>query len=83
MGSGMYNNFFYFSFASCGLHSDYIEMKYKTKEPGEEIIDCSVLGQAGHVITGDLNLLSKLVFHSDARYIIIVEKVTQYAMVYP
>ncbi|XP_073106138.1 meiotic recombination protein SPO11-2 isoform X1 [Elaeis guineensis] len=44
------------------------------QEPGEEIIDCSVLGQAGHVISGDLNLLSKLVFHSDARYIIIVEK---------
>ncbi|XP_072964701.1 meiotic recombination protein SPO11-2 isoform X1 [Typha angustifolia] len=44
------------------------------QEPGEESIDCSKLGSAGHAITGDLNLLSKLVFHSDARYIIIVEK---------
>lgn len=44
------------------------------QEPGEEVIDCSMLGQAGHVISGDLNLLNKLVFHSDARYVIIVEK---------
>nr|CAD1820747.1 unnamed protein product [Ananas comosus var. bracteatus] len=44
------------------------------QEPGEEGIDCSTLGPAGHAITGDLNLLSKVVFNSDARYIIIVEK---------
>lgn len=44
------------------------------QEPGQETIDCAVLGPAGHAITGDLGLLSKLQFVSDARYIIIVEK---------
>ncbi|PKA50130.1 Meiotic recombination protein SPO11-2 [Apostasia shenzhenica] len=44
------------------------------KEPDGNVIDCSVLGPAGHAITGDLNLLSKLDFDSDARYIIIIEK---------
>ncbi|KAK1326566.1 Meiotic recombination protein SPO11-2 [Acorus calamus] len=44
------------------------------QEPGQEILDCSGLGTSGYAITGDLNLLNKLVFHSDARYIIVVEK---------
>ncbi|KAJ6845087.1 meiotic recombination protein SPO11-2 isoform X1 [Iris pallida] len=44
------------------------------QEPGQETIDCAVLGPAGHAIAGDLDLLSKLQFVSDARYIIIVEK---------
>ncbi|KAH0470285.1 hypothetical protein IEQ34_000008 [Dendrobium chrysotoxum] len=39
-----------------------------------DIVDCSGLGPAGYAISGDLNLLSKLEFRSDARYIIIVEK---------
>ncbi|MQL68544.1 hypothetical protein Taro_000851, partial [Colocasia esculenta] len=42
--------------------------------PDMGVIDCSKLGPAGHAISGDLNLLGKLVFHSDARYIIILEK---------
>uniref|UniRef100_A0A0E0EI30 DNA topoisomerase (ATP-hydrolyzing) n=1 Tax=Oryza meridionalis TaxID=40149 RepID=A0A0E0EI30_9ORYZ len=40
----------------------------------EEHIDCSILGPSGHAITGDLNVLSKLMLSSDARYIIVVEK---------
>ncbi|XP_020245400.1 meiotic recombination protein SPO11-2 isoform X2 [Asparagus officinalis] len=44
------------------------------QESGQETIDCAVLGPAGHAITGDLSLLSKLDFVSDARYIIVVEK---------
>nr|XP_018676847.1 PREDICTED: meiotic recombination protein SPO11-2 isoform X8 [Musa acuminata subsp. malaccensis] len=43
-------------------------------EPGEQIVDCSMIGHAGYAITGDLCTLSKLVLHSDARYIIIIEK---------
>ncbi|XP_020685355.1 meiotic recombination protein SPO11-2 [Dendrobium catenatum] len=39
-----------------------------------DIVDCSGLGPAGYAISGDLNLLSKLEFRSDARYIIVVEK---------
>uniref|UniRef100_A0A0E0I7D8 DNA topoisomerase (ATP-hydrolyzing) n=1 Tax=Oryza nivara TaxID=4536 RepID=A0A0E0I7D8_ORYNI len=42
--------------------------------PEEEHVDCSILGPSGHAITGDLNVLSKLIFSSDARYIIVVEK---------
>ncbi|XP_078173148.1 sporulation 11-2 [Carex rostrata] len=42
--------------------------------PGEEILDCTTLGPAGHAISGDFNLLGRLVFQSDARYIIVVEK---------
>ncbi|XP_077245504.1 sporulation 11-2 isoform X2 [Tasmannia lanceolata] len=44
------------------------------QEPDQEIVECSVLGSAGHAITGNLNSLKKLVLHSDARYIIVVEK---------
>ncbi|URD93680.1 Type IIB DNA topoisomerase [Musa troglodytarum] len=44
------------------------------EEPGEQIVDCSMIGHAGYAITGDLCTLSKLVLHSDARYIIIIEK---------
>ncbi|XP_047073479.1 meiotic recombination protein SPO11-2 isoform X2 [Lolium rigidum] len=43
-------------------------------EPEEERIDCSILGPSGHAITGDLNELGKLNLHSDARYLIVVEK---------
>jgi DNA topoisomerase VI subunit A len=45
------------------------------QEPDEEQIDCFILGASGHAITGDLNVLSKLNLSSDARYIIVVEKV--------
>ncbi|KAJ3692591.1 hypothetical protein LUZ60_011686 [Juncus effusus] len=41
---------------------------------GEESLDCTALGPAGHAITGDLNYLQNLSFQSDARYIIVVEK---------
>ncbi|KAG0452800.1 hypothetical protein HPP92_025464 [Vanilla planifolia] len=44
------------------------------KEPDGDIVDCSVLGPAGYAITGDLSVLNKLEFYSDARYIIVVEK---------
>ncbi|XP_064996889.1 meiotic recombination protein SPO11-2-like isoform X4 [Musa acuminata AAA Group] len=44
------------------------------EEPGEQIVDCSMIGHAGYAVTGDLCTLSKLVLHSDARYIIIIEK---------
>lgn len=38
-------------------------------------MDCSVCGSSGHAISGDLNLLDKLILKTDARYIIVVEKV--------
>ncbi|XP_004511556.1 meiotic recombination protein SPO11-2 isoform X1 [Cicer arietinum] len=44
------------------------------QEPGKEVVDCSVCGSSGHTISGDFNLLEKLILNSDARYIIIVEK---------
>ncbi|PIA38744.1 hypothetical protein AQUCO_02700150v1 [Aquilegia coerulea] len=40
----------------------------------DEVIDCSLCGSSGYSITGDLNLLEKLVIKSDARYIIVIEK---------
>ncbi|KAJ4803691.1 Meiotic recombination protein SPO11-2 [Rhynchospora pubera] len=43
-------------------------------DPGEESLDCTILGSAGHAISGDFNLLKNLAFQSDARYIIVVEK---------
>uniref|UniRef100_A0A0D9X4K8 DNA topoisomerase (ATP-hydrolyzing) n=1 Tax=Leersia perrieri TaxID=77586 RepID=A0A0D9X4K8_9ORYZ len=42
--------------------------------PDEEHVDCSILGPSGHAITGDMNMLSKFIFSSEARYIIVVEK---------
>lgn len=39
-------------------------------------MDCTVCGSSGHVISGDLDLLGSLILNSDARYIIIVEKVS-------
>ncbi|KAK9276831.1 hypothetical protein L1049_006368 [Liquidambar formosana] len=44
------------------------------QEPNQEIVDCSACGSSGHAISGDLNLLDKLVMKTDARYIIVVEK---------
>lgn len=38
-------------------------------------MDCSACGSSGHAISGDLNLLEKLILKTDARYIIVVEKV--------
>lgn len=46
-----------------------------TQEPGKEAVDCSACGSSGFAITGDLNLLDNTIMRSDARYIIIVEKV--------
>jgi hypothetical protein len=43
------------------------------QEAGGDIVDCSRLGSSAHVISGDLNLQQK--FQSDARYILVVEKV--------
>ncbi|GLJ04774.1 hypothetical protein SUGI_0003070 [Cryptomeria japonica] len=43
-------------------------------EPNGDIVDCTVLGPSGHLINGNLHLLQKWVFESDARYVILVEK---------
>ena len=42
------------------------------------MVDCSECGSSGYAISGDLNLLDRLVMKTDARYIIIVEKVFIY-----
>lgn len=44
------------------------------QEPNKEVIDCSSCGSSGYAISGDLDLLQKLVMKTDARYIIVVEK---------
>ncbi|XP_031249563.1 meiotic recombination protein SPO11-2 isoform X2 [Pistacia vera] len=44
------------------------------QEPNHEVVDCSACGSSGYAISGDLNLLEKLVMKTDARYIILVEK---------
>ncbi|KAK9147392.1 hypothetical protein Scep_006149 [Stephania cephalantha] len=44
------------------------------QEPEQEIVDCTMCGSSGHAITGDLNVLEKLIIQSDGRYIIVVEK---------
>ncbi|GMQ05547.1 hypothetical protein CsSME_00050532 [Camellia sinensis var. sinensis] len=44
------------------------------QEPNQEVVDCSACGSSGYTISGDLNLLEKLVMKTDARYIIVVEK---------
>ncbi|KAI7988025.1 Meiotic recombination protein SPO11-2 [Camellia lanceoleosa] len=44
------------------------------QEPNQEVVDCSACGTSGYAISGDLNLLEKLVMKTDARYIIVVEK---------
>ncbi|KAG8375019.1 hypothetical protein BUALT_Bualt10G0056000 [Buddleja alternifolia] len=54
-----------------------LESRYSpsvTHEPNQEAVDCSTSGSSGYAISGDLNLLEKLVMKSDARYIIVVEK---------
>ena len=48
------------------------------QEPGQEVVDCSACGSSGYAISGDLNLLGKLVMKTDAHYIIVVEKVIWY-----
>ncbi|KAG6788281.1 hypothetical protein POTOM_004343 [Populus tomentosa] len=40
----------------------------------KEVVDCSECGSSGYAISGDLDLLDRLVMKTDARYIIIVEK---------
>lgn len=45
------------------------------QEPGKEAVDCSACGSSGFPISGDLNLLDNTIITSDARYIILVEKV--------
>ncbi|KAL3498905.1 hypothetical protein ACH5RR_041637 [Cinchona calisaya] len=44
------------------------------QEPNKEVVDCSTCGSSGYAISGDLNLLEKLIMKADARYIIVVEK---------
>lgn len=45
------------------------------QEPNQEVVDCSTCGSSGYAISGDLSLLEILVMKTDARYIIVVEKV--------
>ncbi|XP_048233382.1 meiotic recombination protein SPO11-2 isoform X2 [Ricinus communis] len=44
------------------------------QEPNQETVDCTECGSSGYSISGDLNLLDKLIMRTDARYIIVVEK---------
>eukprot|EP00475_Leptophrys_vorax_P040549 TRINITY_DN75370_c0_g2_i1.p1 TRINITY_DN75370_c0_g2~~TRINITY_DN75370_c0_g2_i1.p1 ORF type:complete len:110 (+),score=0.15 TRINITY_DN75370_c0_g2_i1:174-503(+) len=51
------------------------DIRFQDGESGHWI-DCSNQGTAGVAITGNLWLLDRLIFQSDARYIIVVEKVS-------
>lgn len=44
------------------------------QEPGQETVDCTTCGSSGYTISGDLNLLEKLVMKTDAHYIFVIEK---------
>ncbi|XP_057989557.1 meiotic recombination protein SPO11-2 isoform X2 [Hevea brasiliensis] len=44
------------------------------QEPNQEVVDCAECGSSGYAISGDLNMLDKLLMKTDARYIIVVEK---------
>ncbi|CAM8956745.1 unnamed protein product [Rhodiola kirilowii] len=48
--------------------------RLKLQEPGKEIIDCSECGLSGFDISGDLDLVDRLIITTDARYIILIEK---------
>ncbi|KAL6986314.1 hypothetical protein U1Q18_019681 [Sarracenia purpurea var. burkii] len=48
------------------------------QETNQEVVDCSACGSSGYAISGDLDLLEKLIMRTDARYIIVVEKVNCY-----
>lgn len=43
--------------------------------PDQETVDCTKCGSSGYAISGDLNILEKLVMKTDANYIIVIEKV--------
>lgn len=57
-----------------GFYCDLICLKQQIQ--GQETIDCSSLGPAGYPITGDFGILDSMRFDSDARYILVVEKVS-------
>lgn len=38
-------------------------------------MDCTACGSSGYAISGDLDLLQKLTLKTDARYVIVIEKV--------
>ncbi|CAI9288827.1 unnamed protein product [Lactuca saligna] len=42
--------------------------------PDQETVDCTKCGSSGYAISGDLNILEKLVMKTDANYIIVIEK---------
>lgn len=67
-----------FSMSTCDSSSHCISHYFciHTQEPGKEAVDCSACGSSGFAITGDLNLLDNTIMRSDARYIIVVEKVS-------
>lgn len=62
------------------LFDEMLQMMFFVQEPGKEVVDCSLCGSSGFAISGDLNLLQRLVLHADARYIIIVEKVRLFGL---
>lgn len=41
-------------------------------------MDCAACGFSGHGISGDLSSIDNLIMKTDARYIIVVEKVFAY-----
>ncbi|KAG6791665.1 hypothetical protein POTOM_000795 [Populus tomentosa] len=58
----------------CSRYSLGIMASSRGIEPDKEVVDCSECGSSGYAISGDLDLLDRLVMKTDARYIIIVEK---------
>uniref|UniRef100_A0A2N9IQ11 DNA topoisomerase (ATP-hydrolyzing) n=1 Tax=Fagus sylvatica TaxID=28930 RepID=A0A2N9IQ11_FAGSY len=58
----------------CSRYSLGIMASSRGLEPNQEVVDCSACGSSGYAISGDLNLLEKLILKTDARYIIVVEK---------
>lgn len=57
-------------------------IQYVVKEPNQDVVDCSACGSSGYAISGDLNFLDKLGMKSDARYIIVVEKVPFFSRIF-
>ncbi|KAL8226935.1 hypothetical protein R6Q57_016767 [Mikania cordata] len=44
------------------------------QEPDGEVVNCTTCGSSGYAISGDLNLLEKLIMKTDSRYIFVIEK---------
>lgn len=50
------------------------------KEPNGEVVNCTMLGSNARVISGDIRYLEKLKYKSDARYILVIEKVLEWVL---